>query len=476
MAVLISNIGNNNLKHGESKDFTEYLSKNYNDKNDFKEVTNLWWQAIQEEEPGILKEIESKILRIDILHYYLDKPDVYKIEHLYIFATNQDDPKYDGQDTIYAGNIVKYLVNKFYPEVEVHLIIYEGNPTSDDRLMNFIAPKVKNIKKTHSLEECFYYNDAGGTPQMKLVLKELLLYYLEPKRLKISYVDPLDQQREVQRDFYKKYTYLSTAKSFVHLFNYSGALNVLDQIPDGIKVNPFLKDYLLLSQYRINFDFDKAKEAYEKSTSEIRKNKLWQHGYFQKNLRDAWVPFQIFKTKADFRFNIFEAASICQLYFMQKNYTLAIATYYRLCEEMGQCFAEAKGNRFYGIDQRDEFVKKHQIQLQKEYPKARLDRYGLPFLLAYGISNANESNLKELFGELIKTCSYVNGTKTGLNDLRNQCFLAHSNQAITKEKIEETVPGFFSNILPQIWKLLGMPEQNIYEQINQELEDLFMNE
>jgi hypothetical protein len=176
------------------------------------------------------------------------------------------------------------------------------------------------------------------------------------------------------------------------------------------------------------------------------------------------------------RRTVFEIASICQFYFIREQYTLAVATFYRLSEEICQCFVEEKtGLNLTQSTDRELFENRFAIGLENYVPKNSKAKYGLPLLLAFCHKKSKDTLAQLIFDSLLKTCSIVNGKKTGMNTLRNQCWLAHENQAIKKQDIEKEVPDFFNSkgTLNAIFTLLRLPKENVFITSQRELLQLF---
>ena len=203
-------------------------------------------------------------------------------------------------------------------------------------------------------------------------------------------------------------------------------------------------------------------------------------------LADEAVDFS-----ADFedsaRADIFELASLCQLYLTQGRFELAIPTYYRLYEELGQSFLAKQGLEPRGETQKTAFVNQYAPLIAKQFSK--VTKFTPAFRLAYAAVKGS-AKMQLLAAEVTPTISYLNGTprwnnttrkneEIGLNVLRNNCFLDHENEPITKRMIDDTVPGFLTpktGRAARIFKLLGLPTTNIYDQMNQEILVLFAQE
>ena len=71
---------------------------------------------------------------------------------------------------------------------------------------------------------------------------------------------------------------------------------------------------------------------------------------------------------------------------------------------------------------------------------------------------------------------YINGKREkGINELRNSCLYTHANQTINQVAIDQQAPNFQQQAA-RIFKLLGLPTTNIYDQMNQEILALFQQE
>lgn len=452
--LLITNIGNRNILY----------KYQLIDNKVFRVETERIWQNL---------EVEKENITVQIIPNHIDS----ETEKIILVSTSQENPVYNYQDTLYEGKILKKLIEQKY-KIPVELEVFDGNPTNENEIFPFFSTFIRRIIKEDN-DSKLIFNDAGGTPQMKLVVKELLDYYLTNLRYQIVYSDQNDEKREIDRVYKNKYVLLKTAQKFINEFNYSAALRVLEEVTEGAGISPELIKLVALAAKRMNFETETVIEILKKDPLfQKHFNPFFKH-FSQKNPPGDAIRF--LQIKPNFQLSIFELASICQLYFDSKNYTLAVATYYRLTEEFFQRFAQSHGQyRLSELKERERFLVENYNDLKTAYTKFQTEQelrssYGLPTLSLYAFIHANEE-LKELVQLFMKTISmFRNNTFKGMDLLRNQCFLAHKNNAVTAEMIHKTEPDFISVILPQIFSLLKMPFENVYYTTNRLLNNEFMN-
>lgn len=459
--VLISNIGNRNItykgevieqfirRHADSKR-TYFTSSN---KVNFRSFTQMLWENYAEER----ENIELNILNVHIEKY---GPE---LEKVYLFTTDQEgDLNY--QDTLYEGKIIQNLLDENY-QLTPELIPYTKSPINEDAVISHLAPKLRKIVDQHP-QAIFLYNDAGGTPQMKSMIKILLDYYLPTRQFKVVYSTQLNETIDKDLQYQKKYQSLAIAREQVKSFDYSAASSTLKTAPLKVTISSELKEYIHFAKKRLSFDHQGARSV-------VSNPGPLHQLYNDKTVEN--IPFHNELSKSDC-FYMVEILSVCQLYLQQNNFTLAIATYYRFVEHLTQSFAEFR--REYDLntyDNRQYFARKIGPELLQEFPNMKNSHYGVPLLFGYAWLNGSEV-FKKLLSFIRPTISHVNGGTSGLNDLRNQSYLAHSNRPILKNEIIKVCPTFFSELFPGILKVTNMPEKNIYRQMNEELMLLFNQE
>lgn len=452
--ILICNIGNRNITYKDK----------VLDKDTFRYETEKIW--------NIFDEVKENV-KIQIITNHIDD----KIKKIILIVTDQVNPEYNNQDTLFEGKILKLLLKEQY-NIEVEIETYSGNPTNEDEIFPYYSLFLRKFISNNEFSRLIF-NDAGGTPQMKLVVKELFEYYLPPERFQIVYSDQKDAKRIVERIYKSKYILLKTAGKFVNEFNYSAANRILEEIPNEAGVTDNLFSLISIAAKRINFELEGILQFLRKNDDLRKKFKVVFNHLVHKIPPDNAISFD--QIKKEFRLSIFELASICQLYFSTKNYTLAVATYYRLVEEFLHRFAHSYGKyKLSSVNERVRFVNENFEELKIEYANFSKNEelkpsYGLTLLALYAYMHGDEY-LKKLVKLFLETISMFRRDKTkGIDLLRNKCFLAHKNEAVTEDSINNTEPEFLNRILPDIFKCLNMPEENIYYSMNRLINKEMLN-
>lgn len=454
-SILITNIGNRNI-----------LYKNQLiDNKIFRVETEKIWRNFENEKDNISIQIISNHIDIETLK-------------VVVISTSQENSTHNYQDTVFEGNILQVLVGE-QNNVQVEHFTFDGNPTDENQIFPFYSKLLKKIIGENA-DSKLVFNDAGGTPQMKMVAKELLAYYLPKEKLKVVYSDQNDEKREIDRVYKAKYILLKTAQSFINEFKYDAALKVLAEIPEEAYISGDLTKLVTIAAKRINFEIDVVIQSLKSDPGFQKKFKNLFNHFSQKRPPGKAIHFH--QLRSEFQLDIFEIASICQLYFSTANYTLAVATYYRLTEEFFHRFVQSHGKyRLSEFKERGRFLSENFVDLKDAYKaysstKALTESYGLPTLSLYTIIHGN-NEVKELARLFMKTISmFRNNSQNGIDILRNQSFLAHKNNSVTKEKIDTVEPKFLKEILPAIFKALNMPEENIYFTMNRLINKEFMNQ
>ena len=467
--ILLANLGNRNLYYRNTKgdyltivnyikevNLQQYILLNETfatEEYDFRQFTKDIWEQM---EAGIFDDtlVDPRTLTASDLceHPY---------EHVYLFYTDQQGTRFEYQDTLYEALILQRLFKKKLPNLPVELILIAGNPSDEKNLYVQYTPILKSLLTQHP-DVQIVFHDVGGTTQMKLVTKTLLEYYLrqQQRKLTIRYKDHWSEDaRESDRSLHSRYLLLDMAGEFIRHFQFKAATDVLARIADTDLAVQQLRYHTQLADDRINFRFRPTPTEYATSVQKsIPVFEIWS----KKIVPTSFLP----DLPNSERINLFEFATICAFYFQVGNYTLGVATYYRLCEELCQAFVRSENK--YSLnskDDRDAFSKSVFPQVSLKLAGSGSPPYGVPILLAYASLMAKPDRLKAVYNCMIPTISHVNGsTKLGLNYLRNRCWLAHNNQAIDEKAIQAEVPGFIvgKNILGQLFNRMGLPDENAF--------------
>jgi hypothetical protein len=466
--ILLSNIGNRNLKiDGKNPDL-----KNNNGKN-FKDFTRECYESLISD-----YNLFRPRITLEILTNFISETD-----QVVIFATEQES-EFNHQDTVFEAQILKLILEK-EEQKKVNILIYRGNPTDEFSTYRYFSSILKEFRHSGS-DEFYIVNDAGGTPHMKQALKDLCEFYF-PGRHSVVYTNQKDQKNVVNRWGGKKYVLLATLAEFVKNHDYRAAAFLVKILNDQLTVNDIspvaeeLITYIDIASHRINFDRKNAQSPLlqKETPKQLRGNQILQKFIQSRSFElSCSIPFDQMSAKA--KHDIFEIASICQLYFIHGNYTLAIATLYRFMEEICQSFIESEG--IYSLETgsaRRYFKDAVSHEITSSFRNVQPSE-GLPLYLGY-VSIKAEKELKKLIDLFRELTSHVNesgNSNKGLNLLRNRCFLAHNNKPITEEILNQEFPNLLrgERWKDQIFDLCNMPKKNIYDQMNEEILELIFNE
>jgi len=474
--ILLANLGNRNVYYqtgeGDFITIADYVKaanlKSYillnetflTEQYDFRSFTRDIWEQI---EAGVfdLSLIDARVLTVDDL-----TEREYKC--VYLFYTDQQGTTVQYQDTIFEGLILQHLFKKALPDLAVELILISGNPANEQNLYQQYSLLLKTLLATHP--DCqFIFHDVGGTPQMKVVAKTLLEYHLrqQSRTFTVRYKDYLSENaRESDRTLHSRYLLLDVAREFIQQFQFKAAADLLNRIADTDPAIERLRYHTQLADVRLNFRHRPTPADY---AAKVLKPIPIFEAWTKKQIPNSFIT-DLPQTE---RHNLFEFAAICSFYFQQLNYTLGVATYYRLCEEL--CLAFVRAENIYSLEskkKRDAFAISVYPQVSAMLTGSAGPQYGVPLLLAYVRKKAHTKQLRSIYELMLPTISHVNGTTDkGMNYLRNECWLAHNNYAISNKEIHIEVPGFLQEKkgLEQLLKCMGLPTENIFVSIQKAL-------
>lgn len=468
--ILIANIGNRNLNVSDDNqqwvDIEEYIKK--------KELTNYLMHnnLLKRKVSNIRKFSEDLLLQNFEIDFRLNilTNDVIESESpaaVLLFSTLQSSSNHNYQDTYYCGELVKNLLEKKF-SIPIYNFKIDANPSSEDEIFPFYAKYFREVKSNFSPDLEFCFIDAGGTSQMKAVIKTLLEFYFQSK-VRIIYQSIGKIVADVpKRDYRKQYAFLKLSENFIDEFNYDAAIKIVSNLPkeDRGQIDTLLK-HLDLCYKRMNFDYQNARSLYINNAA----IEPFFKAYLLKEPIANPVILSEFNNMACH--DILEIASIVDLHFKNRNFTLGVATYYRLIEEIGQSYIEIKENLdFENIDKniRTAIARQIKTELGTNFSKVN-NEWNVPLLIASMSLNKKFPHAQRLADIIKPSISGINNTYNGLNILRNQCYLAHKNQAITKGVISSTCKGFFAQdgLWNKLKTELGLPNNNIYSQMNEVL-------
>ena len=455
MTILIAALGNRNL----------LLDGKEISKDDFRTTTREIYEALKDEP----ENIENR-LSLNIIPAVIENNE----EKVYLMATDQKDDHFKKQDTLFEAEIVKHILEKHY-HLPTNILTYEGNPTVEEEVYEKIPELLRKIFRENPDAKIYRYNDAGGTPQVKAVIKDLLEFYLPAEKREVKYVTPDGNKIDITAGVYQqKYTLLRAARQFVNEYEYASAKKVLLEIPD----RTLSGDLSLWLEFA-----ESLRDMNHENLKEIIKNPV-----AQKPLKKFIEPFKQYHTPDTFCsflnkdslpndrvFGFYTIASKCDAYLRKEDYTLFTALYYRLCEEFAELCIKLLWPEFK-LDnkaERNNFAQWICDQYSHKYPNLK-PQYGTIILLIALMESENTSI--NHIASLFYSDMAFSENKEGINTLRNKTYLAHKNKGVTRQGIEKINPQFFNHTYPEIFKALGMPEENMFDRINRKIEEVMLSQ
>ena len=472
--VLIANIGNRNVTYelaGQEISLPD-LFKNEGLHFDFRARTR---QLVHEWADRPLDALSPFGVQIFAAHLSTN------VVAAHLFVTDQktaDFPDGHHQDTLYAGELCQQILMDQYKTPTV-LHRYNGDPTNDDAVYTFMGPELRAVAAQYPPAKYeLRFVDAGGTPGMKTVAKSLLRYY-RPE-VEIVYTPQAGQARSVTHQQHDRYVLLNVAREFIRTYDYASALTVLRQLPALTAASTRLLTLLKVANLRTQLNHTDA-ALLLKGLGETVLPATFAEFRARRPVNNA-VAFPEEDFHPQYRFDIAELASLCELYLGLSDYSMAVVLYYRMVEEIGQKFAQRQGFDLSNDTGRQDMAYAAGEEVRAKFPQlyrtGEKAKYGLPLLIGYLYRNCTEE-LESLAAELVQTVERVNGhLNRGLNRLRNQSFMAHKSQSVTMDNLEREAPGFLGleGRAASIFGKLGLPERNVYDQMNDEILALFQQE
>jgi hypothetical protein len=418
----------------------------------------------------LLDDMDAELpkLRLNILDTLLDENggDVSKIV---IFATDQDGPHRNDQDTVYEASVVKRLIERDYPGKRVEIVEIHSPVTDTNALMREYRGRLKEIFSRENTGSHYLVNDAGGTPQQKFCLKILCEYLLEPAQYDVYYVS-LDQDSPVLQQAplleYRQILDSEQVMTLVRSLNYNGAGKIYTTRDDAtgklIRFGALRVERLLGDATK--FIMTSAELKGFNDSPVIRK-------FTEQEVPGNPALFEGTIGPGDF-------AILCEvLYLLQKYLELgmhaqAILQAYRFQEYYLQAVIEEafhipiisdhrKGRKMLD-DMRRQLNEKLNILDDKGNEK-----HGIPAYMEFTQSHGQKihqdiiASFKSCTHSYSGAAGYFNNSKA-INSLRNQ--YAHKGEGITSDKFI-SLP--YKGIFQQWFGWFGLTGPNPYDELNE---------
>ena len=233
MQILITNIGNRNIKYkGQVYSSLELKEGRGVKQSSFRD----WTKQLLDN-----YENEKENIQLNILDTVLKQTDV-KPAKIIIVVSNQQDKAYNGQDTLYEGEVIKRLLSEKYQITDIELKELTGNVTDENFLMQFYQKLYLELLQKFS-NAYFVFCDAGGTGQQKTACKLMAEFMLSDAQWRILYPKEDGSIEEKMQVEYRNIINKEQAIALVRKSQYEAALNVLG---GNIHTNSNNKVFLLL--------------------------------------------------------------------------------------------------------------------------------------------------------------------------------------------------------------------------------------
>ncbi len=377
----------------------------------------------------------------------------------YIFYTNQDDEKYNSQDTLHLAKIIEVFLTKMnVPKNFIHLEKINFNPTDTSKLLERFNEFIRtNSDKLLNFERVFLAM-GPGTPQMSIAS---LLTFVKINKLRIYYVprNGTPYRLNLLQKIKDKET-IDSVLSLTSHYNYSSA-SILYKNLQSEKEHEDLLDALY---YRTSFEFERAFEAIDKYYNKFQNEEV-------KVLRKELYNLKNREENALMKELYYEFA----LRILSKQYMDAVGMVFRFQEEIlkkavEKCLGvkivkrepnspkelrqsnegtkenkDSKNEDFHQFKEKirnNEKLKKYLEKSKKDWEKRAPNRVLYRAILEYAIENpefciqGEGEKIKKLI-DFDRDLEEKNAHGENLLDLRNSTPFAHGFSGVSEERIKE---------------------------------------
>jgi hypothetical protein len=216
--LIISNIGNRNITYNGKLYDDLYPSRDAKKHTSFRKFTENFLQKYPEKGYKIKSEYSSN-LALNIIHHLIEK---YKEDtELIVLCTSNQEEEHP-QDTVYAGWIMKELIEEKY-KIPVIIREIECSVVDHNQLMKRYKQILKWINRQYG-DQFIHVCDAGGTSQQKFSLKLITEFIIESDRHKVEYVFPDNKIEETPPLEYRNIIASMQAEVLINRCEYDAAL------------------------------------------------------------------------------------------------------------------------------------------------------------------------------------------------------------------------------------------------------------
>lgn len=459
--LLISNIGNRNLKY--RGDFI--------DKDTFRSKTRELLENYEQEREHLLLNILDVLLN--------QKKD--EIERVILFASNQEGV-HNHQDTVYEAGIMGRKIKEIYG-LPTEVKELKCSVVDNNALLQRFRNMLKGIIRTYP-DSDFILCDSGGTAQQKSSLKIITEYLLPEDKFRFYHItEQKGGPSKITEVNQREYRRVIDAEQMIRLIeegNYQGALSIhrLNSSEKGQdrKVEKLLQFAASRKAHLLN---ETIKYAGPQGWKPYEQEKFDFLVAYSKHVAVAqnYASFADFIKEEDF-FYISELLSIAEYAYLLRDYNQSLLYYQIFVESYLYAVLKLKGYDLTGNDyekQMDRLVPaiNQDASLKAEFARRGLrpDRKGVPTLGLVCQHWEEDETHQQMMQSIFKINSKLHGRHKdipGLDGLRNS--YAHKGNGINTGKIMESIPGW-EQIRSSWHRSLGMPDQNIFVQMNKAIID-----
>lgn len=465
--ILISNIGNRNLKLNG-----EFLTKTFSDKQSpvnetFRSITKSILDKISED--GNSNGLEAVIIDEVLRSCHKD------ISKVIFVSSDMPDGERNDQDTIYEGEILCKLLGSEYPEIQFENRSFRALVYDHDQLFRTYRGFLDRLKKEIS-KNILIYCDAGGTSQQKLAMRILLEYLLPSGQLRIIYVAQNDKGKSTlltgESYEYRKIIDMEHVFRSISSSSYSDAINLMLSL--GFKDYSFQVRLVRFLESRYRLLHKEAKINAQWITESKYDYPLFIENYYEGNEIGDFEQCNNAINEDSF-FRLCEILSLFKRKLNQGIIEQAIHFFFMFCENYLHSVIEEQLK--YNLTRSYESESARLLSdieggfLKIKKSNLKIVRAGIPLLILVAESIENDFNQRVV--RIIKNCNsnlsdYKKSEKQffGLDYYRNK--FAHKGQAILLKDFERQ--PYFKEI-QNVFEIFGMPDGCIYEKMNDEVID-----
>lgn len=192
-----------------------------------------------------------------------------KVDHIFLFASDQHDKAYRHTDTLPFAQIVKQVLKERYGdwiETATEIVTISDNPSDYDKMLHFYSNALQKIADQLQGDYSVYAAVSGGTPAMSFMLLwqgvEIFQQHIQP--LYVIQERPLPLQLNIGQMLLMN-AILSDIKKSIQVYGYSAAKQLLNA-HDGLldRLLPTYRTVCSIVEYsyqRLNFNFEAAEGA-----------------------------------------------------------------------------------------------------------------------------------------------------------------------------------------------------------------------